>query len=140
MDREPDGSLPFPSSGDEEPLLAHVMKPWPVIDRFATIAHREAELGRALLVSVIGDNFDGLEAHTQELIASQFDLTVDSLSLLHSRLASFVLVLLNEDTMTRVYNAKWPIIGQNFRLHAMPKSRFMQSSASSLTSASDIEL
>lgn len=140
LDGEHEDPLPLSSSGDDESQLTHVMKPRRVIDRSAAIAHREDELRRALLVTVIGDSLVGLDARVRELIASQFQLALESLSLFRSGPASFILALPDEDTATRVYNAGRPIIGQDFRLLAMRWSRFMHSSASSLSSAVDIEL
>lgn len=140
MDGDLEDPLPLPSSGDDKFMLAHALRPRRVIDRSTAIAHREAELGRALLVTVTGDYFEGLEARIRELIASLFEIAGELLSLLRSGPASFILVLPDRDTTTRVYNAGRPMISQNFRLHAMRWSCFMHSLASSLSSAVDIEL
>jgi hypothetical protein len=84
-------------------LVAHVMNPMRVIDRSTTIAHMETDLGRALLVTVIDESFDSMEICIRELNASRFELMI---SLLRSGLTSLIMALPDEDTMTRVYNAR----------------------------------
>jgi len=93
-----------------------------------------------LVVNVIGNCPEDVQASIRDLVSSRFVIPVEAITILRSGPSSFILGLPDDETATRVYNGGRPILGQAVRLHVMRWSRLFQSTVSSLPSAIVVEL
>ncbi|CAO2205839.1 unnamed protein product [Urochloa humidicola] len=133
---------PFPPSlSSEDTLEAPAVRPRRVLDRSASISQKEDVLGRrGLVITVLNGSHEGIEGSIKSLVAGRFGIDVDVLTLFRSGPASFILLLADDESTTRVYNGGQPIIDESLRLHVMRWRRLIGSSVSSLPTAVDIEL
>ncbi|KAG2562685.1 hypothetical protein PVAP13_8KG400001 [Panicum virgatum] len=146
---------PSPTSGDSEtaPSLAlsgdgrpatvggQDRRPRCLLMRSAGIARREANLSaRALVVSVVADCPGDLADSIVPALAQWLEIEASSLSLLRLGTASFLLISPDEATATRILNGAQPLMLPSGRLFFSRWTRFLNSSAGTLSSAVDIEL
>ena len=138
-----DDASPLASSDDDRPVAIELrsQKPRRIIDlSVSSITQWEEELNRALVVTVVTDHLDGLEASIVITVAQRFEITEASLALQRHGPASFLLFLPSEEATERVLNGGRPIISPSFRLHVMRWTRFLRSTAATLPFAVDVEL
>jgi len=106
------------------------------VDRSASISQREDDLAKALVVSVV----DGAAELIPGTIAHRFEMEDCTLTLHPFGPARFLLFLPSVELAERVFNGRRAIVTPTLRLHVMRWTRFIHSSASSLTMAVMVDL
>lgn len=143
-DPEDSGNLLAYSSGEDAGRAAatdQALRPRRVIRRSDVISQREDRLaGRALIVSVIADDPNGLTEHIVPAIARRFEIEETLLSIINFGPARFLLISPDEASATRILNDGRPLSVPAGRLHFMRWTRFFQSSAAVLSTPVEIEL
>jgi hypothetical protein len=141
------GDGPEEGSGDiaqlassDDGFSAATLRPRWIIDLSASIMQQEVELARALAISVFGDCLDGLASAILATIAGRFELQDSQLIIRRFGPASFLIILPDEDSATRVFNGGRPIIVPSHRLHVRRWTRFINSTAASLPFTVEMEL
>ncbi|RCV43062.1 hypothetical protein SETIT_9G265700v2 [Setaria italica] len=129
-------------SEDDRNLIAEdrPLKPRHILDRSASIARREDDLARALVITMIKGHEVGAVELVRTTIANRFEIKEESLILRPWGSTSFLLILPTDAMLKRVYNGGRPIITPSARLHVMQWTRFLQSSAASLPLAIEVEI
>ncbi|KAG2580079.1 hypothetical protein PVAP13_6NG254700 [Panicum virgatum] len=134
---------PLPSmcdAGRDVPSGEHPPKPRRILDRTEAIRRREDELARALVVTIIGDLPVGVAELVRSSIAIRFEVEEELLRIHRWGPASFLLTLPSDELVDRIYNGGRPLITASVHLHFMRWTRFLNSTASNLPSAIEVEV
>ncbi|TKW38529.1 hypothetical protein SEVIR_1G121200v4 [Setaria viridis] len=132
------GDAPLSASSDKE--RAPVVRPRRIINRSTTMVQREKELSHTLVVSVFGNSLDESPESVKATIAQRFGLEEDEIVIRRFGAASCLIALPDAVTATRVYNEGRPIMSHTHRLHIMPWSRFLHSTAVALPFPVEVKL
>jgi hypothetical protein len=115
-------------------------KPRRILDRSDSIARREEDLARALVITLLGDLLVGAAELVLPTIAHRFEIEETRLCLRPWGLTSFLLILPSVEMAELVYNGGCPIITPSLRLHVMRWTRFLHSSGGNLPCPVDVEV
>ncbi|GJN11692.1 hypothetical protein PR202_ga29902 [Eleusine coracana subsp. coracana] len=150
--RRGDGSSSLPSDSGEAPQAVSVVTaatplpnpagnpPLCIIDRSASITRVEADLCRALLITVVGNRPLVTANQVLEEVAAEFDVEQEAMAIIAAIPEDFLLVLSNVATTDRVYNNGLPLHGLGFSLHVKRWSWLALAQGATLPELINLEL
>lgn len=107
-----------------------------ILDRSASISQREDNLACALVITMLNGSPDSI----LDAIANRFEIEVPMMSLRRLGDARFLLILPSAELVERVYNGGRAFISSSLRLHVMRWTRFLGSTAASLSSPVEVDI
>lgn len=115
-------------------------RPMCILERSTSIERPEADLRRALLITVGGNRPAVLPEQVLEEVAAEFDVAVEDMSIIAAAPKDFLLILPDLRSANTVYNDGQPVHSPNFSLHFKRWTRLALARAAALPDLVDIEL